>query len=77
MVRTQIQLPNKMYNQLKELAQSEETTLAEIIRRASAYLLQTQSMNTNSHTEWAPPTSEDLGEFMSSEEDWRIHANEY
>ena len=76
MTRTQIQLPDKMYKQLKELAQTEETTLAEIIRRASAYLLQTQPIHSNSHSTWIPPTSEDLGEFLSTEDNWRLQANE-
>ncbi len=76
MKRTQIQLPDKMYDQLKELARAEETTLAEVIRRAGAYLLQTQPMKTNSSLTWVPPIAEDLGEFISTEEDWRIYANE-
>ena len=76
MKRTQIQLPNVMYDQLKELARAEETTLAEIIRRAATYLLQTQPTHTNSSSTWAPPIADDLGEFMSTKEDWRIHANE-
>ena len=76
MKRTQIQLPNRMYDQLKELARIEETTLAEIIRRASEYLLQTQAIQTKFSSTWSPPTSENLGDFLSGEEDWRIYANE-
>ncbi|MCK5156886.1 MAG: CopG family transcriptional regulator [Spirochaetales bacterium] len=76
MKRTQIQLPNEMYARLKELARVEETTLAEIIRQAAAYLLQTQPIRTISSPNWVPPKAEDLGEFMSTEEDWRIYANE-
>lgn len=76
MIRTQIQLPDKMYKQLKMLAQSEETTLAEIIRRASSYLLQTQPVHSDSLSVWTPPTSKDLGGFMGTEEEWRLQANE-
>lgn len=65
-----------MYNRLKELARAEETTLAEEIRRAITYLFQTQPRPTRSSSTWAPPNPEDLGEFLSTEEDWRIHANE-
>ena len=76
MIRTQIQLPDKMYNQLKELARTEETTLTEIIRRASAYLLQTQPIQSNFTSVWTPPAPEDLGDFICAEEDWRLLANE-
>jgi len=76
MIRTQIQLPTIMYNRLKELARIEETTLAEIIRRAATYLLQTEPIHTKSSSIWSPPTAEDLGEFVSTEGDWRIYANE-
>ena len=76
MVRTQIQLPDKMYSQLKMLAQNEETTLAEIIRRASSYLLQTQPVQSDFSSVWTSPIPEDLGEFISIEEEWRLKANE-
>jgi metal-responsive CopG/Arc/MetJ family transcriptional regulator len=69
MRRTQIQLPDVLYNRLKTLAKNEETSLAEIIRRAAEYMLLI-------HPDWNPPEPEDLGEFRSHESDWRILANE-
>ncbi len=76
MRRTQIQLPDVLYDRLKVLAKNEETSLAEIIRRAAEYMLLLHPEHENTQKDWNPPAPEDLGEFRSHESDWRILANE-
>lgn len=76
MKRTQIQLPDRLYNRLKELAQREETSLAEIMRRAGEYILSLHPELNDAVTNWDIPEPEDLGDFLSPEEQWRILANE-
>ncbi len=76
MRRTQIQLPDTLYDRLKVLAKNEETSLAEIIRRAAEYMLLLHPEYENTQRDWNPPAPEDLGEFRSHESDWRILANE-
>ncbi|MDR1146772.1 MAG: ribbon-helix-helix domain-containing protein [Verrucomicrobiales bacterium] len=39
MVRTQIQLPEEMYAELKALAKEREISIAELIRRGAEYML--------------------------------------
>ncbi len=75
MIRTQIQLPDKLYRRLKELAKSEETSLAEIMRRAGEHILLVHPEYELAQKNWQPPEPEDLGEFQSHESNWRILAN--
>jgi hypothetical protein len=39
MIRTQIQIPDKLYHELKALAEEKEWSLAEILRRGGEYVL--------------------------------------
>ena len=76
MKRTQIQLPDRLYNRLKELANREETSLAEIIRRAGEYILNLYPESNDTFAVWDIPKPANLGDFLSQEEEWRILANE-
>ena len=74
MKRTQIQLPDRLYDRLKALAAQEETSLADVIRRAAEYLLRLHPEE--STASWDIPEPESLGPFLSGDEDWRLQANE-
>ena len=76
MKRTQIQLPDKLYERLKRLAEEEETSLADIIRRAGEYYSSRHPELESVETEWDIPEPEALGEFLSPEEEWRLLGNE-
>ena len=76
MKRTQIQLPDSLYDRLKKLARSQETTLSEIIRRAAEYLLAVKPEAADSRSEWRVPDPENLGCFLVEEPDWKLQANE-
>ncbi len=52
MKRTQIQLPDKLYERLKMLAEHEETFLAAILRRGAEYILSLHPEATEANTEW-------------------------
>lgn len=74
MTRTQIQLPDPMYRELKALAEAHDWTLAEAVRRGVELLL--TSYPTRTEPEWALPRPEDLGAFETPPEHWRSLANE-
>lgn len=77
MIRTQIQLPDRLYRALKHLAQLEETSLAEIVRRAGEYIIAVHPDVDKALSEWEPPKPRKLGIRKSiRESEWRRLANE-
>lgn len=76
MKRTQIQIPDKLYYNLKKLAAKEETSLAELIRRAAEYLLCLYPEYEEFQANWQPPEPEDLGEFLMDDSEWRLMAHD-
>lgn len=75
MVRTQIQLPEALYRELKRLAAAKEWTLAETLRRAAEHWLQMHSPDRIQRTGWEPPAPLSLGAFRCDPEKWREVAN--
>lgn len=75
MVRTQIQIPDDLYRQLKRIAEAKEWSLAEVIRRGAEYAVQVYGHATSSGKNWAPPQPRPLGQFRTPVEQWRELAN--
>jgi hypothetical protein len=75
MIRTQIQLPDALYRDLKRLAAAKEWTLAETLRRASEHWLEIHSPDRIPVSTWKPPGPLSLGAFRSGPESWRELAN--
>lgn len=61
MVKTQIQLPNQLYRDLKRLAAAREWSLAETLRRAAEQLLARHPNVTIPAPTWQPPVSDAVG----------------
>lgn len=61
MIRTQIQLPDKIYNRLKALAAQQEMPLAEIIRRAAEAYLKRYPEDRKKMGKWQFPQGSALG----------------
>ncbi|HCE44624.1 MAG TPA: antitoxin [Lentisphaeria bacterium] len=78
MVRTQIQLPEHLYREVKKIASERELSLAELTRRGLEYVVSVYLPKEGSKTEkWMLPESIDLGGApLVSESDWRELANE-
>lgn len=75
MVRTQIQLPDALYDKAKRVAREREMSLAEVVRRGVEYITQVYLPVTGSEP-WSPPAPSDLGPFKAPEEDWRLIVND-
>jgi len=60
MVKTQIQLPNDLYRELKRLAAAKEWSLAETLRRAAEQFLARHPASPVK-SEWKPPVSSKVG----------------
>ena len=71
MVRTQIQLPDALYSQAKRLAERQELSLAELVRRGLEHMLRDYRADETPDAEWRVPEPLGLGEFLSPVEQWR------
>lgn len=76
MVRTQVQLPDQLYQDAKRVAEEHEFTLAEVVRRGLEYMVRVYPARQTPETEWQPPQPRRLGAFLAPEDQWRMLANE-
>lgn len=75
MIRTQLQLPDELYKRLKRLAKLQETSLADVLRRAGERELAAHPEIEASPKEWTLPKPRRLGiKRTVPVEDWRLHA---
>ena len=62
MTKTQIQVPEKLFDQIKKFARQREWSLAETFRRGAELLLETYSDEAApAFQPWQPPTSRRVG----------------
>lgn len=61
MIKTQIQLPDALYRDIKRLAASREWSLAETMRRAAEQFLARYPVVTPPLSPWRPPMSDTVG----------------
>lgn len=77
MIRTQIQLPERLYRRLKRLAELEESSLAAILRRAGEREIAAHPELEKAAGTWEPPAAQALGIRADIPvEQWRLLANE-
>jgi hypothetical protein len=62
MTRTQIQLPDPLYRQLKRIAEEQDWSLAEVLRRAGELYAQRYPEREGTSNPWKLPDAVDLGE---------------
>jgi hypothetical protein len=61
MIRTQIQLPDQLFSQAKEVCQAREISMAELARRGIEYMISIYPQTTDKDDVWNPPTPRSLG----------------
>jgi hypothetical protein len=71
MVRTQIQLPDVLYAQAKRIAERQEMSLAEVVRRGLEHMVRLYRADEPPGPGWSLPDPLELGEFLAPVEDWR------
>lgn len=77
MIRTQIQLPDALYHEVKRVAAEREMSLAELVRRGLESILTTFPANPESRTTWELPKPRPLGgDAFFDDPDWRYKINE-
>ena len=75
MTRTQIQLPEVLYLQAKQIAERHEMSLAELVRRGLEHMVRLYRVDEKADPGWRLPEPLELGEFLAPVEDWREIAN--
>ena len=78
MIKTQIQIPDDLYRRVKRLAESQEWSLAETLRRAAELLLAVRSPGARAdRATWRldPPANTQLRADPFADADWRMQAN--
>ena len=76
MIRTQIQLPDDLYRELKRLSEVKEWSLAETLRRAAELFLNTHPAGVVAPAEWKLPGARHCGPFLAAPDDWTELAHE-
>lgn len=71
MTRTQIQLPDALYAQAKRIAERQEISLAELVRRGLEHMVRLYRADDAPVPEWRLPDPVGLGEFVAPVESWR------
>jgi hypothetical protein len=75
MTRTQIQLPDALHEQAKRIAEQQEMSLAELVRRGLEHMVRMYGAGETSGSGWSLPEPLDLGGFLAPVEDWRELGN--
>jgi hypothetical protein len=76
MIKTQIQVPEELYRELKEFAARREWSLAETFRRGAERLLQSYPKETESLEQWRLPEPRRCGPFLAPPDRWTELAHE-
>jgi hypothetical protein len=71
MIKTQIQVPEKLFNEIREFAKAREWSLAETFRRGAELLLEVYPTATETQEAWKVPSSDRVGWLGLSAEEMR------
>jgi hypothetical protein len=76
MTKTQIQLPDPLYREVKRVAREQDWSLAEVLRRGAEYVVRCYPRRKMDKEIWTLPMGRDLGSIRVPYQDWRELANE-
>lgn len=78
MIKTQIQLPDALYRELKRVAKEREMSLAEVLRRGAEYITQVYlPLDQTRQDDGLPgPFHTGIKEDPFADPDWRYHLHE-
>ena len=76
MIKTQIQLPDDLYDKVKTLANEREVSMAELCRRGLEYMLRVYPVHTSKKSPWKLPEAKALGKPKIHYSRWREAGHE-
>jgi hypothetical protein len=71
MTKTQIQLPDPLYQELKRVSREQDWSLAEVLRRGAEYVVRCYPKRELDRGQWKLPAGKDLGGVKVPYTDWR------
>lgn len=76
MIKTQVQIPDDLFDRAKQVAAAKEWSFAEIVRRGLEYMTQTNPPNRHPAKEWRLPEAVDMGQPQVPENEWTTLSHE-
>jgi len=70
MIKTQVQIPDRLYREAKRVAAENEMSFAEVVRRGIEEVVQHYPSGRQAPPDWRPRKPHDLGETLAPEKDW-------
>jgi hypothetical protein len=64
MIRTQVQFPDPLYRRLKEIAESQDWSLSEVMRKAAEHFVDRFPNRAEGTDDWQFPTLDCGGDFL-------------
>jgi hypothetical protein len=76
MVKTQVQIPDRLYREAKRIAEENEMSFAEVVRRGIEAMARDFPSGRKRAAAWRPPRPHDLGAPRAPEEEWTTLSRE-
>ena len=70
MIKTQVQIPDELFDRAKKVAAAKEWSFAEIVRRGLEYMTRVNPPHRESAKQWRLPESSPMGQPLALETDW-------
>ena len=70
MVKTQVQIPERLFREAKRIAAENEMSFAEVVRRGLEEIILHHPPNRHAADAWSLPAPFDMGEPLVGEEQW-------
>ena len=70
MIKTQVQIPEELFQRAKEVAARKEWSFAEVVRRGLEYMTETNPPGRKPGNKWRLPPPANLGRPLLPEEEW-------
>ncbi len=70
MVKTQVQIPDDLFQRAKQVAAAREWSFAEVVRRGLEYITRVNPPDRQPGTTWRLPPPRNLGPFLALPERW-------
>jgi hypothetical protein len=70
MIKTQVQIPDELFDRAKQVAAAKEWSFAEIVRRGLEYMTEVNPPHRQPSQQWRLPESVALGLPLAPEEEW-------
>ena len=76
MTKTQIQLPDPLYKEIKRVSREQDWSLAEVLRRGAEYVVRCYPRRETDRDVWELPAGSDLGSIKVPYQEWREFASD-